>query len=114
MLRVVFRKFNSSGGSGRSATHPSTNIGLVTIGGSGAHGPHMKLSNPKHDTVDSDRDHHSSEDDESTRQFLQVHVTREVKQETARLDKGHNGVQIQVSAAGRSRHGSALNGAQYN
>lgn len=117
MLRPLFRKFSSSYGSGgrfnTTGASGHNNIGLVTIGGTGARSKHMKLSDGEPDMVNGDCDLHSSEDGESTRRILQVHVTHEVTQETAKGDKGRDGVQFQV-AVGSPRHGSGLRSAQYN
>ncbi|KAF0318373.1 hypothetical protein K4K61_005006 [Colletotrichum sp. SAR11_59] len=120
MLRPLFRRLASTYGSGdRYASRPSGhNINLVTIGGTGRRRTHVKLSNPDPDTVngDRDRDLHSSEDGESTRRIIQVHVTHEVRQETAKGDEGRDGVQFQV-AVGSPRdqeHGSELKSARYN
>lgn len=117
MLRPLVRKFNSTYRSGdRYDSHPSGHdINLVTIGGTGARRTHMKLANQESHTDNIDRDHHYSEDDESTRRILQVHVTHEVKQETVQGNKGGNGVQFQVAVGSpRDKHGSGLRGAQYN
>lgn len=117
MLRPLFRKLVSTyGSSGRYASHPSGHdINLVTIGGTGARRTHIKLPNQDPNTANSDHDHLSSEDGESTRRILQVHVTHEVKQETAQGDKGRNGVQFQVAVGSpRDKHGSGLRSAQYN
>ncbi|KAL1874565.1 hypothetical protein Daus18300_003584 [Diaporthe australafricana] len=112
MLRPLFRRLASTYGSGgHYDSRPSghNNINLVTIGGTGPRRTHMKLSTP------GDDDFHSEEDNESSRRILQVHVTHEVTQETARGHEGRDGVQFQVAVGSpRGEHGPGLKSAQYN
>ncbi|KAG8169961.1 hypothetical protein KVR01_000706 [Diaporthe batatas] len=116
MLRPLFKKLYSNyGSSDNYATGPSghNNINLVTIGGTGGRRTHVKLTNPDLDTVMGDRDHHS-EDDESTRRILKVHVTHEVRQETMKVGGGRDAVQFQVAVGSpRHEHSPVTKSAQY-
>lgn len=116
MLRPLFKRFSSSyGSSGRYGTGRSgaNNIALVTIGGTGGRRTHVKLTNADSDTVVGDGDHHS-EDDESARRILKVHVTHEVRQDSAKAGDGRDGVQFQVAVGSpRHEHGPGLKSSQY-
>lgn len=117
MLRPLFKRLASTNGSSnRYASGPSghNNINLVTIGGTGARRTHVKLPELESDTANGDGDHHSSRDDESTRRILKVHVTHEVRQETATGGEGRDGVHFQVAVGSpRHEHSSGLKSAQY-
>lgn len=116
MLRPLSKRFYSnSGSSGRYGTGRSggNNINLVTIGGTGGRRTQGKWSNLESETVIGDLEHHS-EDNESARRILQVHVTHEVSQETVKAGEGRDGVQFQVAVGSpRHEHNPGLKSAQY-
>lgn len=97
MLRRLFRDLAPSygGDSGGTAPTPHRDVNLVTIGGSNGRRTHMKLSNID-DTIH-ESDHHSGDDDASTRHI--IHVTREVEQDTV-SNKDGPGNRFEVAVSG--------------
>lgn len=105
MLRPLFRSLDSSySNSGAVTPGRSTDINLVTIGGSSSRRTHQKLTNPGNSRLDrhEDLEEHSEDkesngDDESTRRIIQV--TREVEQDSVSAqDMPGSNFQVAISS----------------